>query len=155
MMKYGVYLEQFEHSKHTLLCEELKHLYTAITRCRKSLVFFDSDKEKSAPFFNHLKSRGLADSSLDGGSFQQWSVGTEKNMQEWIRRGREFLDRNELVMAKHCFEKGDSPVWTSVTDAKVSTIHIKNIHRSLCDCSHGSERSERSSSFKFRKGSWD
>ena len=34
-----------EQSKHLVLCEELKHLYTAITRAKKNLYIFDQDEE--------------------------------------------------------------------------------------------------------------
>ena len=43
-----------------LLCEELKHLYTAITRAKNNIVFFVSNKEKRAPFFYYLRRVGMA-----------------------------------------------------------------------------------------------
>ena len=35
----------FEDAKHRVLCEELKHLYTAITRAKKNLFIFDSSEQ--------------------------------------------------------------------------------------------------------------
>lgn len=120
LMKGAVQCEGINASEHILLCEELKHLYTAITRCRKNLVFFDSDPVTRAPFFKFLKSQGLANlSEIGDNSFQKWSVDSGKNTKAWIARGQDFLDCNELQKAKSCFEKADSPVWTAVSEAKV------------------------------------
>lgn len=43
-----------------LLCEELKHLYTAITRAKNNVVIFDQDERKRAPFYHYLHRCGLA-----------------------------------------------------------------------------------------------
>lgn len=43
-----------------LLCEELKHLYTALTRAKNNVVIFDSNTAKRAPFFNYLRRLGMA-----------------------------------------------------------------------------------------------
>lgn len=43
-----------------LLCEELKHLYTALTRAKNNVVVFDSNTAKRAPFFNYLRRLGMA-----------------------------------------------------------------------------------------------
>ena len=43
-----------------LLCEELKHLYTALTWAKKNAIMFDSRVVKRAPFFNYLRHLGMA-----------------------------------------------------------------------------------------------
>ena len=43
-----------------LLCEELKHLYTALTRAKNNVVVFDSNTAKRAPFFHYLRRLGMA-----------------------------------------------------------------------------------------------
>lgn len=43
-----------------LLCEELKHLYTALTRAKNNVVVFDRNTAKRAPFFNYLRRLGMA-----------------------------------------------------------------------------------------------
>ena len=43
-----------------LLCEELKHLYTALTRAKNNVIMFDSNIAKRAPFFNYLRRLGMA-----------------------------------------------------------------------------------------------
>ena len=49
-----------EAGPDVLLCEELKHLYTALTRAKNNVVIFDSNTAKSAPFFNYLRRLGMA-----------------------------------------------------------------------------------------------
>jgi superfamily I DNA/RNA helicase len=51
---------QFSENKHVLLCEELKHLYTAITRAKNNVVIFDQNPTKRAPFYHYLRRCGLA-----------------------------------------------------------------------------------------------
>ena len=50
----------WEACPDVLLCEELKHLYTALTRAKNNVVIFDSNTAKRAPFFNYLRRLGMA-----------------------------------------------------------------------------------------------
>lgn len=50
----------FDPRAHVLLSEELKHLYTAITRAKNNIVIFDSSPAKRAPFFHFLRRLGMA-----------------------------------------------------------------------------------------------
>ena len=50
----------FDPLRHSILCEELKHLYTAITRAKNNVIIFDSNSKKRAPFFQYLKTLKLA-----------------------------------------------------------------------------------------------
>lgn len=49
-----------EASPDVLLCEELKHLYTALTRAKNNVVVFDKNTTKRAPFFHYLRRLGMA-----------------------------------------------------------------------------------------------
>ena len=46
--------------RHAVNLQELKHLYTAITRAKNNIIIFDRSPEKRAPFFQYLRRRGLA-----------------------------------------------------------------------------------------------
>ena len=46
--------------RHAADPQELKHLYTAITRAKNNIIIFDRSPEKRAPFFQYLRRRGLA-----------------------------------------------------------------------------------------------
>ena len=51
--------EPFEAARHSLLNEELKMLYTAITRARVKCVFYDRNDDKRRPMFHYLLALGL------------------------------------------------------------------------------------------------
>ena len=53
--------EHFDARKHSLLNEELKMLYTAVTRARVKVVIYDRHREKRAPMFHFLLRKGLAE----------------------------------------------------------------------------------------------
>ena len=52
--------EAFDRQRHSLLNEELKMLYTAITRARVKVVIYDVAEEKRRPIFHFLLSKRLA-----------------------------------------------------------------------------------------------
>ena len=53
---------QFDPEKHKVLNSELKYLYTAITRARVNVWFFDEDEETRAPVFEYFQKLGLVKS---------------------------------------------------------------------------------------------
>ena len=46
---------EFNEQAHQILCSELKHLYTAVTRARVRVVIYDEDQAKRAPLFYYLE----------------------------------------------------------------------------------------------------
>ena len=50
---------EFDPEKHKVLNSEFKYLYTAITRARVNVWFFDEDKESRAPVFEYFQKLGL------------------------------------------------------------------------------------------------
>lgn len=48
---------KFSRGKHQIMCEELKHFYTAITRARGQLIIYDHNKEKRSSMFFFLQSQ--------------------------------------------------------------------------------------------------
>lgn len=54
------YLQPFNPAQHKVLCEELKHLYTAITRAKNSVIIFDDNPTARAPFYYFLSRLGLS-----------------------------------------------------------------------------------------------
>lgn len=51
---------ELNEGTHVVLAEELKHLYTAITRAKNNVVIFDRNAAKRAPFYHLLQSLGMA-----------------------------------------------------------------------------------------------
>jgi hypothetical protein len=50
----------FNPAQHAILSEELKHLYTAMTRAKNNVIICDSSPSKSAPFYHLLQRLGMA-----------------------------------------------------------------------------------------------
>ncbi|KAK9827525.1 hypothetical protein WJX74_008224 [Apatococcus lobatus] len=106
---------RFDPVRHVILCEELKHLYTAITRAKNNVIIFDSNAKKRAPFFQYLKALGLARvvKSLlkDGQDASIFSLKQVKDPNaEWCRRGINLLDNRLFGHAQQCFEKANDAV---------------------------------------------
>ncbi len=51
---------EFDPKRHVVLAEELKHLYTAITRAKNNVIIFDSNPRRREPFYHLLQRLGLA-----------------------------------------------------------------------------------------------
>ena len=60
----------FDREKHNPLCSELKNLYTAITRARKTLVFFDEDHVLREPMMRCWQKDGIIEVWQPSPSFQ-------------------------------------------------------------------------------------
>merc|ERR1719247_984123 len=50
---------QFDRYRHTLLCSELKHLYTGVTRTRHVLLFIEQDDRQAQHAFQLWKDMDL------------------------------------------------------------------------------------------------
>ncbi|CAD7695958.1 unnamed protein product [Ostreobium quekettii] len=114
---------EFDKREHVLLCEELKHLYTAVTRAKNNLIIFDQNKAKRAPMFHYLARRGLArivKHSLltDGQDASKYGLSqTTSSPEEWAKRGLNLLDNNLHGLAIQCFEKAEDAAWALVAEA--------------------------------------
>ncbi|GMH41224.1 hypothetical protein BSKO_09134 [Bryopsis sp. KO-2023] len=113
--------EKFDSNRHILLCEELKHLYTAVTRAKSNLVFFDSDPEKRAPFFHFLQRLGQAKLMTKAGSEDSTLVLSNRmsKPKDWVSRGKNFMGNRSFELALRCFESAKDPVWSLVAHAQV------------------------------------
>lgn len=105
-----------------MLCEELKYLYTAITRAKRNLVFFDSSIKQRSPFFHYLLSRGLAqeinnvvDKTCTRIALSQPATRPE----DWRKRGHEFLWNRLFEAALSCFQNAREPIWALIAVAGV------------------------------------
>ena len=102
--------------------EELKQLYTAITRARVSLFMYDSDENKRLPMFHSLLRRRLtkklsmasvnkqlAGENLDLDNDERAQVARIRAKSttpaEWKKAGQRFEDRGLYDAAIKCYEK--------------------------------------------------
>ncbi|XP_053324251.1 TPR and ankyrin repeat-containing protein 1 [Spea bombifrons] len=93
---------------HKLLNEELKQLYTAITRARVNLWIFDENQEKRAPAFQYFIKRNLVkvvrtdeNKDLDDKMFVRTS-----SKEEWISQGDYYAKHKCWKVAAKCYQKG-------------------------------------------------
>jgi len=131
---------EFSDREHQILCEELKHLYTAVTRARVRVVIYDSDERKRAPMFHFLLSAGLVEAvslfaAPEGatllGSARE-GVSAEQQAREWQQQGITLRERGLFALAARCFEQsGDAAarLEAQARDARVLAMRASSEER--------------------------
>ena len=99
---------EFDPSKHKVLNSELKYLYTAITRARMNLWFFDQDEEARAPMYQYFRGLRLADVVTFADQRQETGqlasmFAVKSTPEEWRKRGIRFYKKSLWLTAIHCF----------------------------------------------------
>ena len=99
---------EFDPEKHKVLNSEFKYLYTAITRARVNVWFFDEDKEARAPVFEYFRRLGLVEvvalEDKERGTDQLASMFAVKSTpEEWRKGGMRFYKKRLWVAAMQCF----------------------------------------------------
>ena len=99
---------EFDPGKHKVLNSEFKFLYTAITRARVNVWFFDEDKEARTPVFDYFRRRGLVKvvslSDEEQGTGELTSMFAAKSTpEEWQKGGMRFYKKRLWVPAIQCF----------------------------------------------------
>ena len=98
----------FDPQKHKVLNSEFKYLYTAITRARVNVWFFDEDETNRSPMFEYFQMLGLVEVvSREVGEDGQESLTrmfAEKSTPvEWRERGLFFYKKRIWDAAVQCF----------------------------------------------------
>lgn len=93
----------FDEKIHIVLINELKEFYTAITRARSTLYFFEEDKSLN-PLLKYFTSKGMIEIQdyviiADAGSLDDIS-------REWQNQGLNLLQRSQYDEAEVCFRNG-------------------------------------------------
>ncbi|DBA81851.1 TPA: hypothetical protein ACH3X1_007570 [Trebouxia sp. C0004] len=115
-----------------LLCEELKYLYTALTRAKNNVIMFDSNTAKRAPFFNYLRRLGMAQyvsrSVMEDHTDDSRYVLTQgkNSSQDWVARGYNFMDNRLYDLAAHCFKVAEDGVRFTVATAFGNYLALKS-----------------------------
>ncbi|KAH7446733.1 hypothetical protein KP509_01G071000 [Ceratopteris richardii] len=100
--------------KHSILCSELKHLYTAITRARKQLWIFDSDVEMRKPMLEYWRSLHLI--TVEG---KPLNIAKYSTPQEWKQKGIIFFENRLYRESKLCFTKSKDPELIDLCEANI------------------------------------
>ncbi|XP_073132837.1 uncharacterized protein [Henckelia pumila] len=117
----------FSHSKHSILCSELKQLYVAVTRTRQRLWICENDPELSKPMLDYWQRLGLVqlrklDDSLAEGMQRASSP------EEWKSQGIKLFWEKNYEMATLCFERAGEATWEKRAKAsglRASADHIR------------------------------
>ncbi|CAG8506159.1 5597_t:CDS:10 [Cetraspora pellucida] len=92
--KNKVGVPTFSHNKHCILCTELKQLYVAVTRGRRSIWIFDENAKYSEPIRTYWEQKGLIRISNDAKEITLFAK--ESSPEEWDEKGNEFLDKKNF-----------------------------------------------------------
>jgi len=128
----GCLAAQTCHWGLSLLREELKHLYVAVTRAKNNLVIFDRDPQKRAPLYHFLRRLSLAThiTTVAGGLGAAAAAGPtaaaadangrrdaaelskdasmlRRSMtntpKEWVKRARNLVEMKLFKLAAQCY----------------------------------------------------
>jgi ATP-dependent exoDNAse (exonuclease V) beta subunit len=126
----------FESQRHKILLDELRHLYTAITRARVNVWMYEENASKRGPMFDFLIRRGLVDvmsGAEMGSNAAGLTKGTSTSTTDWDRQGDNLLAKKACFMAAHCFSKANNPIKQSLALAQHKVMEAikepKVIHR--------------------------
>ena len=113
--------DDFDFSQYSLLCNELKQLYTAITRPKSRLIIFDEDPSKREIISSIWKELDLVEvisyspsENKDEKSEINEDVGSPNIFQsilkkttkaEWLAQGHRMLKHKYYEQALKCYEK--------------------------------------------------
>eukprot|EP00929_Paragymnodinium_shiwhaense_P085414 TRINITY_DN4581_c0_g1_i1.p1 TRINITY_DN4581_c0_g1~~TRINITY_DN4581_c0_g1_i1.p1 ORF type:complete len:2414 (+),score=560.66 TRINITY_DN4581_c0_g1_i1:50-7291(+) len=125
---------QFERHRHALLCSELKHLYTGVTRTKHVLLFIEEDYEQAKHAFYFwldmdLVNEGLLKEENDVALRQLAErAGASQGQASWKARGHKLLERNLFSPAKGAFEKAGDKLMVNVCNAYICVVQARDTY---------------------------
>ena len=134
----------FEEEKHKILNSELKHLYTAITRARANVWFYDEDEEARRPmfeFFQNLQlvttSAGYARVAAKKSTLDEWSEqgNTLYKAKHWQAAYKSFVNAGEYMMADKC----NAQMQFAKLNAGSSVTELLKVAKLCLDCNMAAE----------------
>ena len=127
----------FNSEKHKILNSELKQLYTAVTRARAKVWFFDEDEENRRPVFEYFEQLGLADvvtleagteESSDGAQSLENMFSKESSVEEWENQGTFFYSKKLWKVAEKCFTISGNAEMSQRCKAYVQADYARSLH---------------------------
>ena len=127
----------FNPEKHKILNSELKQLYTAVTRARAKVWFFDEDEENRRPVFEYFEQLGLADvvtleagteESSDGAQSLENMFSKESSVEEWEKQGAFFYNKKLWKVAEKCFTISGNVEMSQRCKAYVQADYARSLH---------------------------
>jgi hypothetical protein len=114
----------FDLQRHKILLDELRHLYTAVTRARVNVWIYEESASKCRPMFDFLIRNGLVDvmsGAEMGSNTAGLTKGTSTSTADWDRQGHNLLAKKACFMAAHCFLKANN---TSMYSLALAQHHV-------------------------------
>ena len=123
---------EFDPDKHKVLNSEFKFLYTAITRARVNVWFFDEDEETRAPVFEYFQKLGLVRVIRMSGEAnetdQLTSMFVERSTEaEWSQQGYYFYNKELWEVAVKCFTMARDPVMVKKSQAQLQAAEASKL----------------------------
>lgn len=108
------------------LCDELKHLYTALTRAKNFVAIVDCDAEARAPFYYFLARLGLGRIVTDVGEVDKSHLGlskVESTPLDWAQRGFRLMQQTYFESASLDFAKAGDKAMEQYCQARETMRH--------------------------------
>lgn len=127
----------FNSEKHRILNSELKQLYTAVTRARANVWFFDEDEENRRPVFEYFEQLGLANAEkLETnigndpccGQALQNMFSRPSSPEEWEKQGNFFFSKKLWKVAEKCFTICGNGEMSQKCKAYVQADYARTLH---------------------------
>lgn len=127
----------FNPDKHKILNSELKQLYTAVTRARAKVWFFDEDEENRRPVFEYFEQLGLAEvvtleagtgNNSDGAQSLENMFSKESSVEEWEKQGTFFYSKKLWKVAEKCFTISGNVEMSQRCKAYVQADNARSLH---------------------------
>lgn len=123
---------EFDADKHKVLNSEFKFLYTAITRARVNVWFFDEDEEARAPVFEYFQKRRLVRVIRMSGKVHETdqlsSMFVEKSTEaEWSQQGHYFYNRELWEVAVKCFTMANDSLMVKKSNAQLKAAEASKL----------------------------
>lgn len=122
----------FDPDRHKVLNSEFKFLYTAITRARVNVWFFDEDEEARAPVFEYFQKLSLVRVIRMSGEAnetdQLTSMFVEKSTEaEWCQQGHYFYNKELWEVAVKCFTMAGDHMMVKRSQAQLQAAEASKL----------------------------
>lgn len=116
---------RFDRLRHTLLCSELKHLYTAMTRTKHVLLIIEEDKEQADHMFELWKKMDLVNFGLmqeenaEARRLIHEHAGKNRGKDSWCNMGYNLMKRQLYRQAQSAFQRGEDENMAKICEAYI------------------------------------
>ncbi|KAK9742962.1 hypothetical protein RND81_03G208100 [Saponaria officinalis] len=122
-------LPTFSHSKHNIMCNELKQLYVAVTRTRQRLWICEDNGGFSSPMVRYWQEWNCIEvKKLDDSYAREMPV--ISTLEDWKHQGLKMFEVRNYKVAAQCFEhagEGNLYTFARASELKEAAQNIRNL----------------------------